>query len=121
MNFQLVLYLCCFLAVRSFKLMNTGNKIAASIIGGAILILPNHSQANDLLSEKRAKFSIGAGIHRSVALDKKAKFSIGAGIHKSDLLEKRAKFSIGAGIHQSDELDLSIEKRAKFSIGAGIH
>jgi hypothetical protein len=39
--------------------------------------------------EKKAKFSIGAGIQ------KKAKFSIGAGIQKETVLEKKAKFSIG--------------------------
>jgi hypothetical protein len=55
--------------------------------------MPSSSFAADLTSpvqmEKKAKFSIGAGIQ------KKAKFSIGAGIQKDTVLEKKAKFSIG--------------------------
>jgi hypothetical protein len=95
------------------------SQIAAAFIAGAMVMIPSTSFATDLPTttiEKRAKFSIGAGIQNSADLEKRAKFSIGAGIQKSHVLEKRAKFSIGAGIQNSADL----EKRAKFSIGAGI-
>jgi hypothetical protein len=95
------------------------SQIAAAFIAGAMVVMPSATFASDLSTpviEKRAKFSIGAGIQNSADLEKRAKFSIGAGIQKSQILEKRAKFSIGAGIQNSAEL----EKRAKFSIGAGI-
>jgi hypothetical protein len=94
-------------------------QIAAAFIAGAMVMMPSTSFAADLpttTTEKRAKFSIGAGIQNSADLEKRAKFSIGAGIQKSHALEKRAKFSIGAGIQNSADL----EKKAKFSIGAGI-
>ena len=76
----------------SFK-MGLGNKIAASVIGGSMILMPFASNAENLL-EKKAKFSIGAGIQQSSVInEKKAKFSIGAGIQKKAKVRTNKSFS----------------------------
>mmetsp|Transcript_20753 Transcript_20753/g.20104 ORF Transcript_20753/g.20104 Transcript_20753/m.20104 type:complete len:129 (+) Transcript_20753:44-430(+) len=102
--------------------MNMNKKISAAVVAAGLVFMPSSSFAVDLNSpvqiEKKAKFTIGAGVRKDFVLEKKAKFTIGAGVRKDNVLEKKAKFSIGAGVRNSEDLDL--DKKAKFTIGAGV-
>ena len=75
---RILLTLCIVCIAETFRPKIACNAVAKAIIGIGIVVNPSSSTADNALLEKKAKFSIGAGIHKSEPIvDKKAKFSIG--------------------------------------------